>query len=135
MSAQKARGGKRKGRGTFVGCSPLTVDVQIKLKREKKYKEKKRPSYRSKCTALQFTGWLMQAKINACTPTSLQQRTDGTHGGLIIYRGNMAPMQICLKLRLFIELPAGSGGKIPSYLCQVTNCSLSLPHTHARTAG
>lgn len=42
MSAQKARGGKREGRGTCVRGSPLTVAVQIKLKMgEKKIMKKK----------------------------------------------------------------------------------------------
>lgn len=78
--------------------------------------------------------WLVNArKVNACTPTSVQQRTDGDARRPNKSKENMAPMQICSKLRLFIELTAGSGGKIPSYLCQVTTCSRSLPHTHSCT--
>lgn len=38
MSAQKARGGKREGRGMCARCSPLTADVQIKLKMRGKKK-------------------------------------------------------------------------------------------------
>lgn len=46
MSAQKARGGKREGRGMCARCSPLTADVQIKLKMrgKKKKNNKKRPA-------------------------------------------------------------------------------------------